>query len=149
MIDQESKTDQQESNFDRFSRFLREMVFDSETEPKTVAYLRAFTKWLFDFLRNVLMVGFLFYLAKRTNSTALRTAAAVADAMLIVYLLSYLNTWVVRPYQTVYQLQKPSVIDFIIWVVVVVPLAFLVAISIPYVANQIASGNGSPSVLLE
>ncbi|HEX2633928.1 MAG TPA: hypothetical protein VHM22_14050, partial [Bradyrhizobium sp.] len=113
---------------------------DSDTEPKTAAYLRAFTKWLFALLGNILIVGFLFYLAKRTNSMVLRTAAAVADGILIVYLLSYFNPWVVRPYQMFYRLQKPSVVDFIIWVVIVVPAAFLFAISIPYVANQIASG---------
>jgi hypothetical protein len=145
---QESKTEQQESKVDRFSRFVREMVLDSDTEPKTAAYLRTFTKWLFDLLRNILIVGFLFYLAKMTNSIVLRTAAAVADGMLIVYLLSYFNPWVVRPYQTFYRVQKPSVVDFIIWVVVVVPAAFLVAISIPYVANQIASGYGSPPIIL-
>jgi hypothetical protein len=125
------------------------MVLDSDTEPKTAAYLRAFTKWLFALLGNILIVGFLFYLAKRTNSMVLRTAAAVADGILIVYLLSYFNPWVVRPYQMFYRLQKPSVVDFIIWVVVVVPAAFLFAISIPYVANQIASGYGDSPLLLE
>jgi hypothetical protein len=146
---QESKTDQQESKLDRFSRFLRKMVADSDTEPKTAADLRAFTKWLFDLLRNILIVGFLFYLAKRTDSIVLRAAAAVADGMLIIFLLSYFNPWAVRPYQTFYRLQKPSVVDFILWVVAVVPVAFLVAISIPYVANQIASGYESPPFLLE
>jgi hypothetical protein len=154
-IDQQeiAKTDQQqsktESKFDRFSRLLREIVPDSDTEPKSAAYLRTFTKWLFALLGNILIVGFLFYLAKRTNSIVLRIAAALADGILIVYLLSYFNPWVVRPYQMFYRLQKPSVVDFIIWVVIVVPVAFLVAISIPYVANQIASGYGSPSFLLE
>jgi hypothetical protein len=146
---QESKRNNQESKVERISRFVREMVLESDTEPKTAAYLRTFTKWLFDLLRNILIVGFLFYLAKRTNSTVLRTAAAVADGMLIVYLLSYFNPWAVRPYQTFYRVQKPSVVDFIIWVLVVVPAAFLVAISIPYGANQIASGYGSPPLLLE
>src|SRR5207247_2019826 len=60
---QEQKTDQQETKLERFSRFLGDMVAFSETELKTAGYVRGFTKWLFDLLRNILMVGFLFYMA--------------------------------------------------------------------------------------
>ena len=115
------------------------MVSFSDSELKTAGYIRALTKWLFDLLRNILMVGFLFYLAKRTNNSILHVAAAVANAMLLVYLLSYLNTWSIRPYQTYYRLQKPSVVDLIIMILFVGPIVLLIYIGIPYVANQIAS----------
>ena len=82
-IDQQdiTKIDQQGSKSERFSRFLGEMVSVSDSELKTAGYIRALTKWLFDLLRNILMVGFLFYLAKRTNNSILHVAAYVANAM--------------------------------------------------------------------
>src|SRR5260370_5739231 len=95
------------------------MVSFSDSELQAAGYSRALTKWLFDLLRNIVMVGFLFYLAKRTNNSILHVAAAVANAMLLVYLLSYLNTWSIRPYQTYYRLQNPSVVDLIIMMIVV------------------------------
>src|SRR6266478_7891616 len=134
-----TKIDQRGSKSERFSRFLGEMVSFSDSELKTAGYIRALTEWLFDLLRNILMVGFLFYLAKRTNNSILHVAAAVANAMLLVYLLSYLNTWSIRPYQTYYRLQKPSVVDLIIMILLAGLIVLLIYIGIPYVANQIAS----------
>jgi DNA mismatch repair ATPase MutL len=84
---QEPRTDQQESKFERVWRFLWEMVSFDESELQIAGHIRAITKWLFDLLRNVLMVGFLFYLAKRTNSSILFIAATAANALLMVYLL--------------------------------------------------------------
>src|SRR6266436_5569676 len=134
-----TKIDQRGSKSERFSRFLGEMVSFSDSELKTAGYIRALTEWLFDLLRNILMVGFLFYLAKRTNNSILHVAAGVANAMLLVYLLSYLNTWSIRPYQTYYRLQKPSVVDLIIMILLAGLIVLLIYIGIPYVANQIAS----------
>jgi hypothetical protein len=133
-----TKIDQQGSKSERFSRFLGEMVSVSDSELKTAGYIRALTKWLFDLLRNILMVGFLFYLAKRTNNSILHVAAYVANAMLLVYLLSYLNTWSIHPYQTYYRLQKSSVVDIIIMLIFIGTMVPLIYFGIPYVANQIA-----------
>src|SRR5260370_11299467 len=114
------------------------MVSFSDSDIKTAGYIRALTKWLFDLLRNILMVGFLFYLAKRTNNSILHVAAYVANAMLLVYLLSYLNTWSIHPYQTYYRLQKSSVVDIIIMLIFIGTMVPLIYFGIPYVANQIA-----------
>jgi DNA mismatch repair ATPase MutL len=141
---QEPKTDQQESKFERVWRFLWEMVSFDESELQIAGHIRAITKWLFDLLRNVLMVGFLFYLAKRTNSSILFIAATAANALLMVYLLSYLNTWSIHPYQTYYRLQKPSVVDFLIVMIFVGLIVFSIYFGIPYVANQIASAYENP-----
>ena len=140
---QEPKTDQQESKFERVWRFLWEMVSFDESELQIAGHIRAITKWLFDLLRNVLMVGFLFYLAKRTNSSILFIAATAANALLMVYLLSYLNAWSIHPYQTYYRLQKPSVVDFLI-VMIFVGLIVSIYFGTPYVANQIASAYENP-----
>ncbi len=135
-----TKIDQRGSKSERFSRFLGEMVSFSDSELKTAGYIRALTEWLFDLLRNILMVGFLFYLAKRTNNSILHVAAGVANAMLLVYLLSYLNTWSIHPYQTYYRLRTSSVVDVIIMMIVVGLITLIIYIGIPHVAKQIASG---------
>src|SRR6266478_8427832 len=135
-----TKIDQQGWKSERFSRFLGEMVSFSDSELKTAGYIRALTEWLFDLLRNILMVGFLFYLAKRTNNSILHVAAGVANAMLLVYLLSYLNTWSIHPYQTYYRLRTSSVVDVIIMMIVVGLITLIIYIGIPHVAKQIASG---------
>ena len=63
--------------------------------------IRAFIRWCFDFLRNLLIVGLLQYMAQKTHSVMMARIADGALFLLIGYVWTYFFGWGIRPFHFV------------------------------------------------
>ena len=59
--------------------------------------LRAFVKWCFDLLRNLMIVGVLLFLGVKTNNLLLKGASGILLALIFYYLWSYIDAMIWSP----------------------------------------------------
>ena len=84
--------------FPKFQEWVQETFYIDPEGHKTNTAIRTFIKWLFDYLRNVVVVGFVIYLGKKTGNVALQWVGAIAQALLFGYIWSYLDPLLIRPF---------------------------------------------------
>jgi len=115
-------------------------VIDRYDEPDTAfaRWFRQATKWLFDLLRNAMIVGLLKYLAAKTNSGLLENIAALAFGVLLSYCLSYTNTWRITLLYPWYPANWARVMDVLVALVFLAPLTFLIVYTVPHAIEEIA-----------
>jgi hypothetical protein len=77
----------------RLPTFLRR-VFEPIQEDMPAAYFtRDLTKWVFDFVRNLLILGVLKYFADRTGNTYLFLTFWACFVVFVLYCISYWQVW--------------------------------------------------------
>lgn len=69
--------------------------FDERT-AQTSQMNRALYKWILDFIRNVMVVAALAYIAKKSDSYLIWGLALVANFVLCGYLYTYVEPWTVK-----------------------------------------------------
>ena len=60
--------------------------------------LRGLTKWFFEFLRNVMILGIIKFVADQSGDPVLYGLYVLATAMLLFYILTYIHSWRLRPF---------------------------------------------------
>jgi hypothetical protein len=74
----------------RVEEFLRDWFIPHEREIRVYVDFRAFTKWYFDFMKNLITVGALSILDHKTHSVTIFVFAWASQTMLAIYILTYL-----------------------------------------------------------
>lgn len=115
-------------------------VIDRYDEPDTAfsRWFRQATKWVFDLLRNAMIVGLLKYLAPKTNNWLLEDIALLASGILLSYCISYTTTWRVTLLYPWYPANWARVMDLLVGLAFLVPLTFLIVYTVPHAIEEIA-----------
>jgi hypothetical protein len=84
--------------FPKLQNFLRKSVHINEPNLRTSLGIRALIKWIFDLARNVMIVGVIQFLAKKTDSTTLNFLSFAGSGLLFGYLWTYIDSWALTPF---------------------------------------------------
>ena len=106
---------------------------DPSVDLKRVVEMRAFTKWLFDVVKNVLVVGGVLAVAKKTDDLLFTICGQVLLAFITVYCLSYLMTWYYNPFHGI----KRKRLSFVLAACFCAPSAAVLWASILYALNRV------------
>ena len=90
----------------KVQEYLKNTFTISAPTYKTQTAIRNLIKWLFEFLRNVMVVGVVIFLGKKTNNVALKWVGATFEGLLFAYLWSYLDPLLIRPF---HRIQNPII----------------------------------------
>jgi hypothetical protein len=74
----------------RVQEYLRDGFIPREREHSVYIGFRAFTKWYFDFMKNLITVGALSILSRKTHSVTIFVFAWASQSILAFYLLTYI-----------------------------------------------------------
>jgi hypothetical protein len=69
-----------------------------EHEVTYARFVQGVLKWVFDYLRNTQIVGFLLYLGVTTDNRLLKGIAGVTGFLLFMHIFSYIQTISFRPF---------------------------------------------------
>jgi hypothetical protein len=75
----------------RVQAFLRDGFIPHERDNSVHVGFRAFTKWYFDLLKNIIAVGALMALAKKTHSVLIYAMGLVSFSILVTYVASHMR----------------------------------------------------------
>lgn len=81
-----------------FGLYLKSLIQPDYGEIPHAERVRSFVKFVFDFIRNLLIVGVLKYFATKTESKVIGLIAEITFLLLIVYCMSYVTVWTLRPF---------------------------------------------------
>jgi hypothetical protein len=79
--------------FARFQQYLRDGFVPHPMDIQVSGWIGALAKWYFDFLKNVITVGALMALAKKTHSVPIYALGILSFSILNGYALSYISSW--------------------------------------------------------
>jgi len=102
---------------------------------------RSLAKWVFDFLRNLLIVGVLKYFAVKTESTAINLVADIAFLFFWVYCFSYLSIWSVYPFHFLKNKFLANLLDATANIMVFIFLYLVTLDLLTTVVNELAKAN--------
>jgi hypothetical protein len=85
-----------------------------------------FSKWIFELFRNAMIAGVLKYLSDRSSSWLLWLASEIAFAALLFYCLSYVNSWMLRPFHPLKNKQIAFWLNFVVTLCFSIPFWFAV-----------------------
>lgn len=103
--------------------------------------IRAFAKWCFDFLRNILIVGLLQYMAQKTHSVTMARIADGALFLLMAYAWSYFFGWGIRPFHFLKNKKAERIISVICTLVFFGAATFCAMKFIQHAVKEIAAAN--------
>jgi hypothetical protein len=87
-----------------------------------------------------MIAGVLKYLSDRSGSWVLWIASEIAFLALLMYCLSYVNTWMLRPFHFLKNQKLGFALDAIITLLIVIPLWFGVVRGVPLAIEAVAHG---------
>lgn len=105
--------DSQPIPFPRLQNYIRNCVSRDETASSLAVPTRALIRWLFDLLRNLMILGFLLFIAQKTASETLAKVVYLALGLLYVYLWSYINPWRFHPFYFVKNRSAERVLNIV------------------------------------
>ena len=76
--------------------YKRSLLEQPQGEIALADWMRNFSHWFFDLLRNFVLVGGLRFFAEKSGSTVLWTLHAIALFVIVLYCLSYADQWYVN-----------------------------------------------------
>jgi hypothetical protein len=85
---------------------------------------RNLVRWIFDLVRNILVVGLLQFLANKSHSTILTIASVAGVMLLTMYLVSFQDTFLVTPFRRLKSSKLAAVLNILLTGIVVMALVF-------------------------
>jgi hypothetical protein len=112
-------------------------------DAQTSALVRKGIKWFFDLIRNAVIAGVLGYLATKSNSVVLRILSEGASMALLVYCVSYIQTWHLSFFHPWAPAKWAFGLDVLVSLIVFVPLFYTIAYTAPTAIQEIANAQGT------
>src|SRR3954451_8502488 len=112
------------SAWDKLNAYF-EAAFVRHTHDYNAAIMiQRLTKWWLEFARNILVVGGLYYLAEKSDSTALKIFSYINLAALFAYMTSHFNNWSFRLFPYIQKRALYNIVNLGIWLVFALGLSF-------------------------
>jgi hypothetical protein len=130
--------DGQKIPFPRLQKYLSGVIAWHPTDLATHSYVRQGVKWFFDLVKNALVAGALKFLATRSDSLLIKIASDVAFYGLLFYCVSYVQSWHLHFFHPWWPARWAKTLDLLISILVITPLFYVIAISVPSAIDEIA-----------
>ena len=116
-------------------------LFRINEESRTInTTIRLGIKWLFDFLRNVMLVGVVIYLGKKTDHALLKYFGGFLEAMLFGHIWTYFEHISFNPFHRVKNFALNAVLNILNHVLVIGGIWLATIYMLTIVTNEIAKG---------
>jgi hypothetical protein len=129
--------------FARLKAYLSGVVWRHE-EPiqKNTRNIRALIRWLFDLVKNILIVGGLKFLAIKSGSVVLSLVGIVAFASIMLYCVTYMQTWQLRLFHPWWPNNLARASDLLVNLAIVAPIFYIIVYTVPEAIDDIAKAQG-------
>ena len=132
-------TDSQKIPFPRLQAYLSKVIlWHGETDTTISLFVRQVVKWLFDLLRNAVIAGVIKYLGTKSDSWLLKLVSEVAFVALLVYCLSYVQTWQLRLFHPWEPAQWARILDLVVTMLILGPVFYAIIVGVPTAIDEIA-----------
>jgi hypothetical protein len=131
------------SPFPGFQAYMVKSVVWHGVDAQTSDIVRKGVKWFFDLIRNAVIAGVLSYLATKSNSVVLEILSGVASTALLVYCMSYFQTWHLSFFHPWTPARWARGLDIVANLVVILPLFYTVVYAVPTAIHEIAKAQGT------
>jgi hypothetical protein len=129
--------------FPRLKTYLSGVVWRHEEALQiNTRNIRALIRWFFDLVKNVLIVGGLKFLAVRSDSVVLKVVGVAAFASILVYCVTYMQTWQVRLFHPWWPNNFARAADLLVNLAIVAPLFYIIVYTVPEAIDDIAKAQG-------
>lgn len=115
--------DERKNPFLRFQQYLQEGLIVDTKEIKGTVVLRSFTKWYFDFIKNIITAFALVALAIKTHNLALESLSLISTGVLVLYSFSYFWHWRINIFHGLHSARNNDVAGTIVWLMILVVLS--------------------------
>ena len=130
--------------WDAFGRYLSGVfvLFTESGDYWAAGKIQSVSKWIFDVLKNAMVAGTLKYLAEKSGSLTLKICADVAFLALLAYCSAFNNTFMFRFFHPLKNQQLTFILDVIVSLAIILPLALAIYGAIPTAIDAIAQSQG-------
>jgi hypothetical protein len=104
-----------EALFARFQQYLRGGFVPHPVDITAAVRIRAFTKWYFDFVKNLLTVGALMAIGKKTHSVPVSGVAWLSFVVLGIYVVHHVHAWHFQPFHIFGNSRRALAAGLIFW----------------------------------
>jgi hypothetical protein len=119
----------------RILDFLTDHLEYSEKSASNAKYLRNFSKWLLEVIRNLVVVGFVTLLAQKSNGWTLTVLAWIAGFAVWATIYTYIDP--IQPKVVSYKRRWVSILLFVGFGVLIYALIMSVSLSLNYTVIEI------------
>jgi hypothetical protein len=112
-------------------------------EAAVAPAIQALFVWFFSLLRNIVVCGFLQYLADVSGSIPLKIFSITAYVAIAVYCISYVPMRVFTPFHFVKHKRISVVLDGFVTLAIMLPVMFLILGGMWFSINEIAKGHAA------
>jgi hypothetical protein len=122
--------------------YLSGIVHSDKIDTGTAVWIQDFTRWAFDLLKNAMAVGVLQYLALKGKSRILNMVSEAADLLLIVYCISYVNSWHLSFFHPIANRRVGLLLDTAVGIVISIALLVGISVTVEASVHEIARLQG-------
>jgi hypothetical protein len=126
--------------FPKFQTYIQKAIGIHSGARSAAQVVRRLVKWIFDFLRNVMIAGLILYLGIKNHNETLKNFSYGAIALLFVYLWSYLDFWLLSPFHGMQNVKIARVLNGAVQLVIIVGLSVISLVLITKLIEEIAFG---------
>jgi hypothetical protein len=127
----------------QLENYLRSAFHPVPQEAAIAQTIQALFVWLFALLRNMVICGFLQYLADVSGSIPLQIFSVIAYVAITVYCLSYIATGVLTPFHFVKHKRLGSFLDGLVTLVIMLLVMYAIFGGMWFSINEIAKGHAA------
>jgi hypothetical protein len=103
------------SALDKINAYLEAGFVRHKSDYAIALLARQLAKWWLDFVRNILVVAGLYYLAEKSGSATLKIFSYINFGALIWYVSAHFNTWSFRFFPYIKNQRLNTCVNFAIW----------------------------------
>jgi hypothetical protein len=127
----------------QFENYFRSAFHPVPQEAAVAQTIQALFVWFFALLRNIVICGFLQYLADVSGSIPLQIFSIIAYIAIAVYCLSYVATGVFTPFHFVKHKRLGSFLDGLVTLIIMLSLIYAIFGGMWFSINEIAKGHAA------
>ncbi len=127
----------------RFESYLRSAFHPIPQEAAVAQLIQSLFVWFFSLLRNIVICGFLQYLADVSDSITLKIFSILAYVAIALYCLSYVATGVLTPFHFVKHKRLGALLDGLVTLALMLLVMYAIFGGMWFSINEIAKGHAA------
>jgi hypothetical protein len=100
---------------DKINAYLEAGFVHHKSDYEIALLARQLAKWWLDFVRNILVIGGLYYIAEKSGSAVLKIFSYINFGVLIWYITAHFNTWSFRFFPYIKNQRVNNFVNLAIW----------------------------------
>ena len=120
------------------NNYLKDAILIHESDLWAARKIRAFEKWWFELIRNLLVVSAFNFLAQKSESTLLKILGTATYLLLFSYCISFANSYSIRFFPYIKSERLNFWLNLIVWIIIFIPIFYSVAIGFQLAFNALS-----------